>query len=179
MQIIKNNHLKITAKKAGAELTSLQKITTNQEYLWQANPTYWGRQAPVLFPIVGKLKDDTYYLGKMLTSSDEVQVAAAEKVKIFWPNQEDRGSHVNISGAALTKSSKNLAQAIQLLEFLVSDDAQQWYAEKNLEYPIKPGIQASEILQSWGEFKADDISLDQLGERNAEAVMIMDRAKWK
>jgi len=122
---------------------------------------------------------NTYYLGKMLTSKDDAQVAAAKKVKIFWPNQDSRGSHVNISGAALTKSSKNLAQAIQLLEFLVSDAAQQWYAEKNLEYPIKPGIQASEILQSWGEFNADDLSLDQLGERNAEAVMIMDRAKWK
>lgn len=122
---------------------------------------------------------NNYYLGKMLTSNDEAEVAAAQKVKIFWPNQEGRGSHVNISGAALTKSSKNTAQAIQLLEFLVSDTAQQWYAEKNLEYPIKPGIQPSEILQSWGEFKADDLSLHQLGELNAEAVMIMDRAKWK
>jgi len=122
---------------------------------------------------------NNYYLGKMLTSKDESEVAAAQKVKIFWPNQEDRGTHVNISGAALTKSSKNLAQAIQLLEFLVSDEAQQWYAEKNLEYPIKPGIQAGEILRSWGEFKADNLSLHNLGEHNAEAVMIMDRAKWK
>ena len=65
------------------------------------------------------------------------------------------------------------------MEYLVSDGAQQWYAEKNLEYPIKPGIQPSEILQSWGEFKADTLSLHQLGEHNAEAVMIMDRAKWK
>jgi len=122
---------------------------------------------------------NNYYLGKMLTSKDESEVAAAEKVQIFWPNQNDRGTHVNISGAAITTSSKNLAAAIQLLEFLVSDAAQQWYAEKNLEYPIKPGIQASEILQSWGEFKADSLSLHQLGEGNAQAVMIMDRAKWK
>jgi len=122
---------------------------------------------------------NNYYLGKMLTSKDESEVAAANKVKIFWPNQDGRGTHVNISGAALTKSSKNTAQAIQLLEFLVSDEAQQWYAQKNIEYPIKPGIQPSEILQSWGEFKADNLSLHHLGERNAEAVMIMDRAKWK
>ena len=122
---------------------------------------------------------NNYYLGNMLTSKDETEVAAAQKVKIFWPNQDERGAHVNISGAAITTSSKNKTTAIKLLEFLVSDAAQQWYAEKNLEYPIKPGIQPSEILQSWGEFKADTLSLHQLGEHNAEAVMIMDRAKWK
>lgn len=122
---------------------------------------------------------NNYYLGKMLTSKDETQVEAANKVKIFWPNQENRGTHVNISGAAITASSKNKNNAVKLLEFLVSDEAQQWYAEKNLEYPIKPGIQPSEILQSWGEFKADSLSLHNLGELNAKAVMLMDRAKWK
>jgi iron(III) transport system substrate-binding protein len=127
---------------------------------------------------------NNYYLGNMLTSKDEAEVAAAQKVKIFWPNQDGpdhngRGTHVNISGAAITASSKNKMAAITLIEFLVSDTAQQWYAEKNLEYPIKPGIQPSKILQSWGEFKADALSLHQLGEHNAEAVMIMDRAKWK
>ncbi len=122
---------------------------------------------------------NTYYLGKMLTSKDENETTAAKQVKIFWPNQEDRGTHVNISGAAITASAKNKAAAIQLLEFLVSDAAQQWYAEKNLEYPIKPGIQPSEILQSWGEFNADSLSLHQLGELNAKAVMLMDQAGWK
>ncbi len=126
---------------------------------------------------------NNYYLGGMLNSKDESEVAAAQKIKIFWPNQDqsdhERGTHVNISGAAVTASSKNKKAAIKLLEFLVSDTAQQWYAEKNLEYPIKPGIQPSEILQSWGEFKADSLSLHQLGEHNAEAVMIMDRAQWK
>ncbi len=122
---------------------------------------------------------NNYYLGNMLTSKDESEVEAAKKVKIYWPNQEDRGAHVNISGAAITTSSKNQAAAIQLLEYLVSDTAQQWYAEKNLEYPIKPGIQPSEILQSWGEFKADSLSLHQLGEYNAKAVIIMDQAQWK
>lgn len=127
---------------------------------------------------------NNYYLGNMLISKDETQVIAAQKVKIFWPNQDGpdhtgRGAHVNISGAAITASSKNKTAAIKLIEYLVSDNAQQWYAEKNLEYPIKPGIQPSEILQSWGEFKADALSLHQLGEHNAEAVMIMDRAKWK
>ncbi len=122
---------------------------------------------------------NNYYLGKMLTSKDQSEVSAAQKVNIFWPNQENRGTHVNISGAAITASARNKEAALRLLEFLVSDTAQQWYAEKNLEYPIKPGIKPSEILQAWGEFKADSLSLNQLGERNAEAVMIMDRAQWK
>ncbi len=122
---------------------------------------------------------NNYYLGKMLTSKNEVEVEAANKVKIFWPNQNDRGAHVNISGAAISSSSKNRTEAIKLLEFLVSDEAQQWYAEKNLEYPIKPGIQPSETLQIWGEFRADSLNLNKLGELNAEAVMVMDRAGWK
>ena len=122
---------------------------------------------------------NNYYLGQMLTSTDPSELEAAKQVKIFWPNQEDRGTHVNISGAAVTASSKNKEAAISLLEFLVSDDAQTWYAKTNIEYPIKPGVQASDILQSWGEFKADSLSLRQLGELNAQAVKIMDHAKWK
>ena len=122
---------------------------------------------------------NNYYLGKMLTSKDDVQIEAAEKVKIFWPNQNDRGTHVNISGAAITAASKNKKSAIKLLEFLVNDESQQWYAEKNLEYPIKPGVQPNDILSAWGEFKADSLSLQQLGMLNAQAVIIMDRAKWK
>jgi len=122
---------------------------------------------------------NSYYFGQMLASKNESESSAAQKVKIFWPNQEDRGTHVNISGAAITASAKHKQAAIKLLEFLVSDEAQHWYAEKNLEYPVKPNIQPSKILQSWGEFKADPLSLDKLGKYNAQAVMIMDRAKWK
>lgn len=122
---------------------------------------------------------NSYYLGKMLTSKTTSERQAAEQVKIFWPNQDDRGAHVNISGAGVTASSKNKESAITLLEFLVSDGAQKWYAETNMEYPVKRGIPPSEILKSWGEFKADTLSLHRLGELNAQAVMIMDQAKWK
>jgi iron(III) transport system substrate-binding protein len=122
---------------------------------------------------------NTYYLGNMLTSKDESEVEAAKKVKIYWPNQNDKGTHVNISGAAITASSQNKSSAIKLLEFLVSDEAQQWYADKNLEYPIKPNIRANEILKSWGEFKADSLNLYKLGELNPKAVMVMDQAQWK
>ena len=122
---------------------------------------------------------NSYYLGKMLTSTDPAQRQAAEKVKVFWPNQEGRGVHVNISGGAVAKYSKNRTSAIKLLEFLASDDAQQWYAETNFEYPVKPGIRPSKMLESWGKFKADSLNLHRLGELNANAVMIMDRARWK
>ena len=122
---------------------------------------------------------NSYYLGKMLASKDPAQRGAAEKVKIFWPNQKDRGVHVNISGAAVTKYSKNTESATALLEFLASDEAQHWYAETNFEYPVNTGIPSSKILQSWGKFKVDTLGLHLLGELNAEAVMIMDRAQWK
>lgn len=122
---------------------------------------------------------NSYYLGKMLASRDPAQRSAAQKVGIFWPNQQGRGVHVNISGAGIARHSKNRASAIRLLEFLASDEAQRWYAETNFEYPVKPGIQPSKVLERRGTFKADALSLHRLGELNASAVMIMDRAQWK
>ena len=122
---------------------------------------------------------NTYYLAGMLGSKDEAQRTAAERMGVFWPNQDDRGTHVNVSGAAVTKSASNPDAAIRLLEFLAGDDSQQWYAEANGEYPIRSGIALSEVLAAWGDFKADDLSLSRLGELNAEAVRLMDRAGWK
>lgn len=122
---------------------------------------------------------NTYYYGQMLGSDDAEEKAAAEKVAIFWPNQAGRGTHINISGAAVTKTATNKDNAIKLLEFLVSDESQQWYAEANQEYPVKAGIAPSELLKGWGEFKADSLNLSELGKNNAEAVKIMDKAGWK
>jgi iron(III) transport system substrate-binding protein len=122
---------------------------------------------------------NTYYLAGMLSGSDAKQRAIAEQVAVFWPNQQGRGAHVNVSGVALLKSSKHRDNAIRLIEFLASDAAQQWYAEANGEYPIRPGIAVSETLQAWGEFKADDLNLGRLGELNPEAVRLMDRAGWR
>lgn len=122
---------------------------------------------------------NTYYLGAMINGKDEKQKAAASKVAVFWPNQSDRGAHVNVSGAAITSAAKNAANAQKLLEFLVSDKAQQWYAEANHEYPVKAGVKPSETLQAWGDFKGDTLNLTELGQRNAEAVKIMDRAGWR
>jgi iron(III) transport system substrate-binding protein len=122
---------------------------------------------------------NTYYLAGMLKSKIASEVTAAEKVNLFWPNQLDRGAHVNISGAGVTFSSTRKDEAIRLLEFLASEEAQQWYAENNHEYPIRKGVSVSKTLQKWGEFKADKLSLSKLGELNARAVRLMDRANWK
>ena len=122
---------------------------------------------------------NTYYLAGMLTSNIKKDIAEASKVVLFWPNQADRGTHINISGAGVTRSSKNREQAIKLLEFLASDAAQQWYAKTNHEFPIRSGVKVSEILKSWGEFTADTLDMNAMGENNAEAVRLMDRAGWK
>ena len=122
---------------------------------------------------------NTYYLAGMLRSDQKNEVEAAKKVKLFWPNQQDRGAHMNISGAGVLKPAKHKPEAIKLLEFLVSDKAQHWYAETNNEFPINPDIEISSILKSWGDFKADDLNLNLLGEYNTDAVLLMDRVGWK
>lgn len=122
---------------------------------------------------------NSYYLAGMLTAPEADQREAAGKLAVFWPNQAGRGVHVNISGAALTRAAQHPAEAIRLLEFLASDPAQAWYAETNGEYPIRPGIPVGPILAAWGEFKADSLNLERLGELNGEALRLMDRAGWK
>jgi len=122
---------------------------------------------------------NTYYLGAMINGDDENQREAAAKVAILWPNQEDRGTHVNVSGAGVTQSAKHREEAIRLLEFLVSEESQAWYASVNHEYPVREGVEWSDTLKQWGQFKADNLNLSRLGINNPEAVRLMDRAGWK
>jgi iron(III) transport system substrate-binding protein len=122
---------------------------------------------------------NTYYLAGMLTSKDGAERAAGEAMGVFWPNQDGRGAHVNVSGAAVTASARNRDSAIRLIEFLASPESQQWYADVNGEYPVREGVEMSPLLASWGTFKADSLNLERLGELNAEAVRLMDRAGWK
>jgi iron(III) transport system substrate-binding protein len=122
---------------------------------------------------------NTYYYAGMLASSNPADKVVAEKLKVIWPNQDGRGVHVNVSGAAMTAAAKNKAQAVKLLEYLVGDEAQRIYAEVGFEYPVKPGVAWSPVLQSLGTFKADDLALAELGRHNAEAVRIFDRVDWR
>lgn len=120
---------------------------------------------------------NTYYYGGMLR--DSATREAAEQVAIVWPNQDDRGAHVNVSGAGVTVHARNVDNAIKLLEFMASPEAQAWYAEGNNEYPVVPGAEIHELLQGWGEFRRDELNLSTLGLNNTEAVRLMDRAGWR
>jgi len=122
---------------------------------------------------------NTYYLAGMLASKDSGQKKAADQVNVFWPNQKGRGSHINISGAAVTASAQHKADAVKLLEFLVTQKAQDWYGNVNNEYPIRENMQPSKILNTWGNFRRDRVNLSKLGIKNAEAIKIMDRAGWQ
>ncbi len=117
----------------------------------------------------------------MLVGDDAAQREAAQSIRVVWPNQGegDRGVHVNVSGAGLVATAPNRDNAIRLLEFLASDSAQQWYAEVNQEYPVKAGVAWSDTLKNLGEFRADEINMSLLGVHNAEAVRLMDRARWR
>ena len=122
---------------------------------------------------------NSYYLGGMLLSDDQAQQTAASKVTLFWPNQKDRGTHVNISGAGITQSAKNIELAQKLIAFLASNESQEWYAERNNEFPVRDAVKVSTVLESWGPFVADTLNVTELGRNNAAAIMAMDRAGWK
>jgi iron(III) transport system substrate-binding protein len=116
---------------------------------------------------------NTYYYGAMQSNPEER--AWAEAVTLVFPNQQDRGAHVNVSGGAVTKAAKNRAQAIRLLEFLSADEAQRLYAEQNYEYPVKPGVPPSPVVAAWGTFKADAIPLVEVARERAAASRLVDR----
>ncbi|MEX0964705.1 MAG: Fe(3+) ABC transporter substrate-binding protein [Pseudohongiellaceae bacterium] len=122
---------------------------------------------------------NTYYLAGMLNSTTGDERETALQVALFWPNQAGRGAHINVSGAGITRYAPNAEAAVQLLEFLVNDESQAWYAEANSEFPVRADIAVSETLRAWGEFKADSLPLEQLGINNTEAVRLMDRAGWR
>ncbi|MFV0278305.1 MAG: Fe(3+) ABC transporter substrate-binding protein [Parahaliea sp.] len=122
---------------------------------------------------------NNYYFGAMLQSGSAEEVTAASKVALFFPNQNGRGTHINVSGAGVTRAASHPEAARALIEFLAGEEAQHWYAERNNEYPVREDIAPSALLQSWGEFKADAVDVTELGRHNAEAVMLMDRAHWK
>jgi iron(III) transport system substrate-binding protein len=122
---------------------------------------------------------NTYYVGKMVDNKDLSQADAVKKVKIFFPKFENGGTHVNVSGAGVAKYSPNKENAIKFIEFLASPDAQKLFAEGNFEYPVLKDVKASGLVQSWGSFEDDNISINTLGENNAKAVKIFDLAGWK
>jgi iron(III) transport system substrate-binding protein len=122
---------------------------------------------------------NTYYLAAMLNDPLEAERASAARLAVFWPDQDGGGVHVNVSGIGLTSAARNREQAVRLMEFLVSEEAQRWYADSNHEYPVVAGIEAGATLEAWGDFKADAINLSELGRHNAAALRLMDRVGWR
>ncbi len=120
---------------------------------------------------------NSYYLGKML--SDEEQSAWANAVNIIFPNQNDRGTHMNIAGMALTAAAPNKENAIKLMEFLTSDQAQSMYAELNHEYPVNPAVEWSELVSSWGTFKPDNLPLVEIAKHRATASKMVDEIGYE
>ena len=122
---------------------------------------------------------NTYYFGRLVKSDQAKDQEVATSLGVFWPNQNDRGAHVNVSGAGITKYAKHREAAERLLEFLVSAESQTWYAEVNNEYPVVADAPIPATLMSFGRFKGDSVNLTRLGENNRAAVQLMDRAGWR
>lgn len=121
---------------------------------------------------------NNYYLAKLAASSISNENEAANKVGLFYPNQNSTGAHINISGAALVKHSKHEENAIKLLEFLTEKYAQNIFTEINFEYPVNPKVEMCKTLATWGNFKPDTLDLSLLGKYNTAAVKIFDKCGW-
>jgi len=118
---------------------------------------------------------NTYYIGKMINSSNEEEVKVAENVGIYFPEK----THINISGVGLTKHAKNEENAVRLIEYLTAEKAQSEYATANYEYPANPAVEASDLLNSWGTFESQGIDLTTLGINNEKAVKIFNTVGWE
>jgi iron(III) transport system substrate-binding protein len=119
---------------------------------------------------------NTYYMGEML--SDPEQAQWANSVNIVFPTFENGGTHVNISGVAMTKAAPNHDAALKLMEWLSSDEAQKIYAETNYEFPVKPGVERSALVKSWGEFTPDSLPLADVAAKRADALKLIEEVDF-
>ncbi len=116
---------------------------------------------------------NTYYFGRLHAAQPDIPLA------LFWPNQDGRGVHVNVSGAGITKYAPHPEEAQQLLEWLASEEAQYDFARLNQEYPAHPDVEFSPEVESWGTFKADNLNVEAAGRLQEEAIKLMDRAGYR
>ncbi|CAH1197595.1 Iron deficiency-induced protein A [Paenibacillus plantiphilus] len=122
---------------------------------------------------------NTYYVGNLAASDVEEERKVAEQIGVFFPNQQTTGTHINISGAALIKHSKNKENAIKLIEYLTAPEAQSIISKTNFEFPVNKAAELPELLKSWGEFKSQGIDFAAYGELNPKAVEIVNKVGWK
>lgn len=122
---------------------------------------------------------NTYYFARMLADPDADAKKGLENLTVFFPNQADRGTHVNVSGAGVAAYAPNKANAIAYLEFMAKPEAQGIFSGANFEYPAVAGAKVADVVAAWGDFKRDELNVAALGRNNPEAVKIMDRAGWR
>jgi len=115
---------------------------------------------------------NSYYFGRMHKANPQLPL------KLFWPNQNDRGVHVNLSGIGLTRHAPHPEAAVRLVEWMTGEQAQKLFADLNQEFPANPKVEPSAEVAAWGSFKADSIPVEVAGKRQAEAIRLMDRAGW-
>ena len=116
---------------------------------------------------------NTYYLGRILVKEPDFPVA------LFWANQSGSGTHVNVSGAGITKHAKNPVGAQKLIEYLSMETAQSFYVDEDLEFPANPKVKPNSIVKDWGSFKPNLLNVSKAGELQAAATKLMDRAGYK
>jgi iron(III) transport system substrate-binding protein len=116
---------------------------------------------------------NTYYLGRILVKEPDFPVG------LFWANQNGSGTHVNVSGAGITKHAKNPAGAQKLIEYLSMEIAQSFYVDEDLEFPANPKVKPNSIIKDWGSFKPNLLNVAKAGELQATATKLMDRAGYK
>jgi len=115
---------------------------------------------------------NTYYYGRLHKEQPQLPI------KLFWPNQADRGVHVNLSGIGLTRHAPHKEAAIKLVEWMTGPQAQKIFADVNQEFPANPKVEPSAEVAAWGKFKADSLPVEVAGKRQAEAIRVMERAGW-
>lgn len=120
-----------------------------------------------------------YYLARLMASTDDADQAVTDAVGWIFPNQDGRGSHTNISGAGVVATAPHFENAVRLVEFLTSPEAQQIFAEGNHEFPVVADVPASVTAQAFGSFETDPVNVSAYGENNPEAVRLMDRVGWR
>jgi iron(III) transport system substrate-binding protein len=121
---------------------------------------------------------NSYYYARLANSTKAEDKEVAAKIGVVFPNQKGRGTHVNVSGAGVAKHAPNKDSAIKFMEYLVSDDAQRYFANGNNEYPVAGKVD-NEALKALGEYKRDPLNVGVYGKNQAQAQQIMDKAGWK
>jgi iron(III) transport system substrate-binding protein len=121
---------------------------------------------------------NSYYFVRMMTDPEEQDRGLADKIGWVFPNQGDRGTHVNVSAAGVLKHAPHRAAAVKFLEYLASPAAQRYFADGNNEYPAVVGVEPNEALKSLGDFKADPVNVAVYGQNQAKAQMIFDSVGW-